>query len=167
MNIKIKFTVIIIVTLLIGMMIGFEISEISIKSKFREMDRFRESGGFTDMFERIIRPDAEQKPVVFSILLKYHKMLDSISNSGMTQVSAAMDSMKAELKKNIKTEQYDRLDREMKMMKNGPPPNEGPRRGGQHRPGFERGGPQGPPPDNGNPKLLRPGRGAPPERIEK
>jgi len=158
MNIKIKFTIIIIVTLLIGIMIGFEISEISIKSKFREMDRFRQPGGFTEMFERIIRPDAEQKPVVYSILLKYHKMLDSISNSGMTQVSAAMDSMKLELKKSIKAEQYERLSDEMERMKNSPPPNEGPRRGGQHRPGFGRGGPQGPPLEGENPQLLRPER---------
>lgn len=122
MNIKLKFSLILLATLLIGIAIGFEISEISIKSRFREMDEFRESRGFIGLFENIIRPDADQKAIVYPILLKYHKMMDSTAKAGMTVVSKIMDTMLVELKKNLTKEQIQRLENEMEKRKNGPPP---------------------------------------------
>lgn len=174
MNIKIKFTIVIIVTLLIGMAIGFEISEISIKSRFREMDRFRETGGFVEKFEGIIRPDTEQKPVVLSILLKYHKMIDSTSKAGMTQVTVLIDSMKSELKKNLREDQFQRLEEDMKRFKNGPPPNGDPNRGPKMGPngprefGPNRDNRQGLPPMDKGSKLLHPnGDNLPPEPVRR
>jgi hypothetical protein len=159
MNIKLKFTIIILVTLIIGMAIGFEISEISIKSRFREIDRFRESRGFVGIFENIINPDLEQKPLVYSILLKYHKMIDSTSKAGITEVTKLMDSMITELKKSLKDDQVKRLEKEMERMKNGPPPppNRGPNMDNrQGPPPFEKGGSfPGPQPGSRPPEMDR------------
>jgi hypothetical protein len=180
MNIKLKFSIILIATLLIGIAIGFEISEISIKSHFREMDEFRESRGFVGLFENIIRPDTEQKVVVYSVLLKYHKMIDSTAKAGMTMVSKMMDSMFVELKKNLKDDQIKRLENEMERMKNGlpPPPNGDPNMGPGRRPGPDPNRDpnrnpnmdyrQGPPPFEKDGKFLKPqGINRPPQMPKK
>ena len=169
MSIKVKFSIIILITLIIGMAIGFEISEISIKSRFNERTEFRGVRGFVGRFEDILRPDTEQKPVIGAILVKYHKIIDSTSNAGMAEVSKLFDSMKVELKKNLKAEQIERLENELFWMKNGPPPP--PRN--QGNPNFRQGpnpdmGPdpnRGPAPFRQDNKLLKPNNNRPPENY--
>lgn len=122
MNIKLKFSLIFLLTLILGIAIGFEISEITVKMHQERINSFREANGFVGRFESIIQPDAAQKPVISSILLKYHQIIDSTSKAGMTQVSNLIDSMIVKLKKNLKDDQLERLDNEIARMKNGPPP---------------------------------------------
>lgn len=147
MNIKLKFSLILLATLLLGIAIGFEISEISVKIHQEKVNSFREANGFVDRFEKIIQPEAEQKPVISSILLKYHKIIDSTSKVGITQVSNLIDSMIVKLKKNLKDDQLERLNNEITRMKNGPPPPP---------PNF-RGPDQGPNPDMGPGPSPEPG----------
>ena len=61
------------IALFVGIAIGFEISEISIKKRFEEIDSFRKTEGFIRIFEGIIKPDNAQEPVVDSELYKYYK----------------------------------------------------------------------------------------------
>jgi hypothetical protein len=182
MNIKLKFTLIILAILLLGIAIGFEISEISVNVRQKELHSFREANGFLDRFENIIQPDAEQKPVISSILLKYHKLIDSTSKASITQVSNLIDSMVIKLKQNLKEDQIERIEKEISRMKNGPPPpfNQGPNPGQGFNPNM---GPNpnqglnpnmGPRPnpgdmnrpgpfDQGNNKLLKPTGNKPPD----
>jgi hypothetical protein len=122
MNAKIKSSILIIIVLLIGIAIGFEISEISIRHRFYKLDAFRESRGFIQMFEGIIKPDSIQKPVVDSILTKYHDQMDKIAKYGMQEVSSQMDSMKSDLSKILDKDKKMRLEDEMTKMKRQPPP---------------------------------------------
>jgi len=149
MNIKLKFSLIIIITLIIGAAIGFEISEITIKNRFDEMNNFKEPKGFVKIFEDVIQPEIGQQAAIESILFKYHNKIDSVSKLNMNFVSSIIDSMKAELNKNLKPEQIERLDREMTRMKNTPPPpGEGmphKQHDGNHPPDH---GKDFPPPDN-------------------
>jgi uncharacterized membrane-anchored protein YhcB (DUF1043 family) len=138
---SIKSSLIIIITLLIGIAIGFEISEISEKKYMEQMRRPREREGFIQMFDRVIKPDAKQKPIIDTILIRYHRRIEKVAEDNMTKIKAIIDSMHAELKTKLNDEQKKQLDNEMaRMRKNAPHP--GPRNG--FPPPPER---QGPPPD--------------------
>jgi hypothetical protein len=121
MKSKIKSFLILIITLLIGIAIGFEISEIDIKKHFEAMDSFKKPEGFIKIFEGIIKPDPNQKEVVDSILFKYYEKMERIRHSGMEEITNMMDSMNVELKKNLNNEQISRLSEEMQRMKKNPP----------------------------------------------
>jgi len=99
MNSIIKSSLIVFVVLIIGIAIGCEISEISIKHRFDRMDSFRGSKGFIHMFEGIIKPTSNQNLVVDSIMTKYHVQMEIIAKNGMHEVSKQMDSMKSDLSK--------------------------------------------------------------------
>jgi hypothetical protein len=122
MNKKVKSSLIIIIVLLIGMAIGFEISEISIRHHFNRIDAFREPRGFIQMFEHIIKPTEVQKAAVDSILTKYHTQMERITKNGMEEVSAQMNLMQSDLIKILDKEQSVRLDEELSRMKREPPP---------------------------------------------
>jgi hypothetical protein len=122
MKANVKSFLILIVTLLIGCAIGFEISEISIKKQFEEMDAFRKPQGFVRIFEGIIKPDKNQKAEVDSVLLKYHEKMENVRHTGMNEVSKMMDSMNVELKSRLNKDQIARLDSEMQRMKKNPIP---------------------------------------------
>jgi hypothetical protein len=139
-----KSVLILAVTLLIGIAIGFEISEIMIRKKFDEMHAFRKQHGFIELFEGIIKPDAKQKPVVDSILMKYHRRMESIEQKGMKEVGSKIDSMQTELQRVLNGEQNTRLNAEMQRMKTHRPP-EGGKEGAVPPPP-----PQGPPMHEGN-----------------
>jgi hypothetical protein len=150
MKTKLKPFLILLVTLLIGIAIGFEISEIMIKMRFDEMKAFREPKSFVNIFEDIIRPDKNQKTVIDSILLKYHVKMESVTKKGMSEVSGIMDSMKVELKPVLNQEQIKRLEAEFSRMKHFPPPRDRgmpPKDGAMQAPNGERQMP--PPPRNG------------------
>jgi hypothetical protein len=121
-NNKIKSLLILIITLVIGIAIGFEISEISIKKHFEKMDSFRKPEGFIKIFDGIIKPDNTQKAEVDSILYVYHERIEKITHSGMDSVSKMMDSMNVELKTKLNNEQAARLDEDLQRMKKNPPP---------------------------------------------
>lgn len=117
---KMKSSLILFVTLLIGIAIGFEISEIMIKKRFDSFKDVREPKGFVDMFNEILKPGDNQKSEVDSILLKYHTKVDSVFKSGFEFVKINMDSMRNELSKVLDKEQMDRFDKEREKMEKRP-----------------------------------------------
>lgn len=147
MKTRSKSIIIILVTLLIGIAIGFEISEIMIKQRFNEFRRIREPKGFISIFDRIIKPDEKQKPIIDSIILKHHEHVSEIMSASRAQLDKQMDSLKISLKPYLTQVQMDRFNSEITKMKKGfqlfrrrvPPPD-----GRQGPP------PQGPPPDFNN-----------------
>ena len=122
MNAKLKSSIILFVVLLLGVAIGFELSEISIKRRFSRIDEFRERHGFVKMFEDIIKPDNNQKPWVDSILVKYHNRLDVTAKISMQQVGSQMDSMIVELNNVLNQDQKTHLKKELDRIKRFPPP---------------------------------------------
>lgn len=125
-NNKIKSSLILLVTLIIGAAIGFQISEISIKKKFEEMESIRERGGFLNTFDRIIKPEKEQKAIVDSIIISYHNRIELVTEGSMKEVGGLIDSMITELKNVLNEEQYKRLQEEHNKMKQRPPRRKGP-----------------------------------------
>lgn len=137
-------TIVLLVILLLGIGIGFEIGEILFRKHFEEMEAFRGPQGFVNKFDDLIKPDADQKAKVDSILMQHHQKLDQISQNIRTELDKQMDSMKAELKPLLRDDQYQRLINEFNRMKN-------PQRHGPHGPGDMPHGPDGmPPPPHGD-----------------
>lgn len=126
MNPTVKSSLIIVITLLIGIAIGFELSEISVKHYMEQMRGPRRPEGFLEMFEKVIKPDEKQKPVIDSILIRYHNKMDGIARSNMSRIRGVVDSMQTELKANLTKEQTERLDNEMAKMRHNAPPPEAP-----------------------------------------
>jgi hypothetical protein len=146
----VKTTIVLIVILLLGIGIGFEIGEILFRKHFDEMDSFRSPGGFVGKFDAVIQPDAAQKAKVDSILLSYHLRLEKIGEGIRKQLDEQVDSLQSELKPILTPEQNDRLVAEFKKMKEGKPHGPMPRGHGDMPPppdGMHHGGgPHGEPP---------------------
>jgi hypothetical protein len=130
---SVKFSMILIVTLIIGIAIGFEISEISIRARFERPGNFRRPEGFLKIWSDVIKPEKNQQPIVDSILLTYHKRIDQFVKNSFEEVTKQIDSMKIALSKILSKEQMQRLEEEINRMGKmhppgggGMPPREGP-----------------------------------------
>ncbi|MGE5500226.1 MAG: hypothetical protein ACM3Q2_19295 [Syntrophothermus sp.] len=119
-----KSWIIIISTLIIGMGIGFEISEITVRHRFEELRDVRVTEGFVRIFGRMLKVDEKQKPGIDSILIKYHNRIAAVSKSNMSVMAGIVDSMKNEMKMRLTPDQITRLDRVMMRLfsRPGPPP---------------------------------------------
>jgi hypothetical protein len=118
MKAPLKSTLIIVVTLLIGIAIGFQISEMTLKSQFRKMSEFRQPQGFLNFFEEVIKPGPEQKKIIEPIILKYHNITDSVARSSFKKFGSLLDSMQVELKPNLTGEQNKNLAKRLSEMRN-------------------------------------------------
>lgn len=132
-----KSFIIILVTLLLGIAIGFEINEILLKKKFEKFRDIRKPKGFIGMFEEIIQPDNEQKPKIESILMNFHKKTESIMSGARSEMNLELDSLRMELVPILNKEQLKRFDDEAGRMKKGiPPGKDRPYRRGEEPPGL-------------------------------
>jgi hypothetical protein len=111
---------IILITLIIGIAIGFEVSEILIKKRFEEVRSVRDPKGFVNMFENLIKPDEKQKPVVDSILLKHHERINEIMTANRQLMDKQIDSLRIVLKPYLTNEQVEHLNAEIMRMRRGP-----------------------------------------------
>lgn len=125
---KIKSFIILFITLLIGIAIGFELNGILNRHRFESEQKARSPQGFINFFEDLIKPDTNQKKEIETIILKYHSRLDNIRQDNMQKVSVIIDSMNIELKSKLNKEQSARLDAKLQEMRKfpPPPPNGGP-----------------------------------------
>jgi hypothetical protein len=116
MKTPVKTIALFLVTLLIGIGIGFELSELILKHHFSQMQEWRRSEGFVKFYEDIIVPDENQKKVIEPILLKYHKRLDTLTTIGFQHYISTKDSLKAELFLHLTSQQKQNLEDKFKEM---------------------------------------------------
>jgi hypothetical protein len=110
MNSKIKITSILILTLIIGMVLGAAIHGSYMKNRFkRSVSRMRTPDGFVKRYEKIIEPNDSQKEVVEKILLKTYDKLQQLFRPPTTQFENIMDSLRWELKPILTVEQNEKL----------------------------------------------------------
>jgi hypothetical protein len=118
MNMKVKTSIILLFTLLIGIMLGVfldrTIMRIRFQQKFHEV---RKARGITRLLENLIRPDESQYEAVKNILEKYSKRLHAQREKSFQQMDAVMDSLRAELDQILTDEQKARLKKDMERMK--------------------------------------------------
>lgn len=145
----VKSSIILIVTLLIGIAIGYELNGMLFRYRFDAPKMMRRPEGFVNHFENIIKPDEAQKKKLRETILKYHTRIEDVSNKNMQRVGQLIDSMNTELRSQLTKEQAARLDGMIQNMKKFPPPDKmsGPGRGPGYGPDRGPGGPGfGPPP---------------------
>lgn len=111
MNLKLKSSLIIILTLIIGMVLGgLIVSTFLKKDRFRErIAHLRKPEGFMQRFERIIEPDSTQKKIIRAILKKHFDRVEKTSFNFRERMRALNDSLKTELEPILTNQQKERL----------------------------------------------------------
>lgn len=118
MNMKVKTTLIILFTLLIGIILGIFIDRTIMRFRFQKrFTEVRRERGITRLLEDLIRPDESQYEAVKNILEKYSKRLHDHREKSFQEMNVVMDSMRAELDQILTDEQKARLKKDMERMK--------------------------------------------------
>ena len=129
MNLKVKSSLIIIVTFIIGLVLGIIIT----KSFFRPpkmIDRItelRKQEGFMKRFEKIIDPDESQKEKIKFILQNHFERMHNQSLEFRDRFMNLNDSLRADLDPILNDEQKERLDKMKERMREHGKPGFGPR----------------------------------------
>ncbi len=135
MNVKLKSSIIIIVTFVFGMIAGALLNQTYLEYKMKKILSMRKPEGFAAHFERIIEPTNDQRKAVHEILLKYGKRIFEVGERFRKEFFPIPPEMKHDLDKILNPQQKKRL--QEYFMKFGPP--------GFSRP-FREGHPPGPGP---------------------
>jgi len=115
---KVKTSIVIIFTLLIGIILGMFIDRTIMRFRFQKrFAEVRQARGITRIFERIIEPNESQYPSVREILARYSKRLHDLREQSHQDMTVVIDSLKAELDSILTDAQKARLKREMEQMK--------------------------------------------------
>jgi hypothetical protein len=132
MNVKLKSTIVIVSTLIIGMVLGSVITAAFIKNRaFDRIAELRHERGFVNRIERLIQPEEEQKEKVREILALHFDKMHVLGEEMRINFKAMNDSLIKDLEPILHPEQIERFKKRMERMKRfeGPP-------GKPHRPPF-------------------------------
>ena len=109
MNNRIKYLLILVSTLLIGMAIGFLINGRVTSTRIENMKTYYHNNGFNRDLIRIIEPTPEQKDIVIGIIQDFGgqniEMMESCRNNQIL----LFQEMRRELDQYLTSEQIDRL----------------------------------------------------------
>jgi hypothetical protein len=149
MKIETKTYVIIMITLVIGMVIGSLITGAIVHHRVRRFMNLGHPEHLATRIEELIDPDQSQREAVHGILMKHSERFLQVHSHFESEMLALRDSLKKDLEPLLTEEQRKRLERQPKPprpFRDGKP---GPWRG--HEPGSP------PPPDEGRPPGPPPG----------
>jgi len=110
MNIKVKITFIIIITLAIGIVIGALLNRTLSQNRIKRILERRNPPIFISFYERIIEPNADQRDSVRKILDKYAQRFLEIRANSQEELQSSFESMTAELEPLLTPEQKERLE---------------------------------------------------------
>lgn len=117
MNVKIKTSILLISTLLIGIIIGgFTGSYLSRKMIHDRISRLRTQEGFIHRFDRSIQPTAEQEKIVHRLLTVHYLKMDSMSTDFRLKMKNMNDSLLIDMNSLLDQEQLDRLKKRLQRM---------------------------------------------------
>ena len=146
MNLKIKTGLVIILTLLIGIILGVVLERTMTRNRFnKRIAKMRNPAGFVGMIEHIIQPDESQREPVRKILDKYSKQFLETGSQFHDKMISMTDSLQIELEPILTKRQQMQLKFRLKRLREfgkdgpGPPPFGKPGRGwhGKERPPGE------------------------------
>jgi hypothetical protein len=127
-----KTILIILITLIIGMIIGALVTGVFARHRVRRFRSMREPGHLVARIERIIGPDESQREAVREILREHSEQFLEIHSQFEGEMLALRDSLKKDLDPLLTDEQKARLERG--------PRHQGPFEGKGKRPGPPFGG---------------------------
>jgi len=109
MNIKLKTTLFIIFTLIIGMLIGAMLNRAFLHNRVQRVFQRRAPNVFVQSYLEAIKPDQEQQKQITKILDVYAQRMSEIREKNRQDLETLMDSMLAELGTILTVEQIVRL----------------------------------------------------------
>lgn len=109
MNIKVKTTLIIIITLLIGILIGALLNRVLLQHRIKRAFLMQTPGFFITLYEDIIEPDSEQSKLIREILDKHVKRMSEIRKNFRKDLQSELESLRKELDPTLTPEQKKRL----------------------------------------------------------
>lgn len=106
---KTKSLVLVIVTLIIGFVLGMLTSAQIRSHKLKPVKVFFSEERFREGFYKIIQPDEEQKAVIEQVLNKYAKINGTLQNNFRKDLDESMKAFRKELDSKLTREQIARL----------------------------------------------------------
>ncbi|MGD8539780.1 MAG: hypothetical protein PVI66_13775 [Candidatus Aminicenantes bacterium] len=131
MNTKVKIALIIIVTLVIGIVLGAMVNRALLRHKIRRAFDERNPKGMISFIERNIQPTPDQREQIREILKKHRINSQEIREKFMEDMRLEFESLEAELDPILTPEQKNRLKRRFRGPWRDPrrfPDRHGPRR---------------------------------------
>lgn len=119
MNLHVKSSLIIIVTLIIGMFLGIILTRSFLRppKMIDRISELRSPKGFAERFERIIDPSESQKEKIQHILQSHFERMHNHSLKFRNEFMKLNDSLRADLDPILTDEQKKRLDKMKERMK--------------------------------------------------
>lgn len=118
MTTKTKTTLILLLTLLIGILLGVFLDRTMMRYHLQKrFSEVRQVRGINRILESLIRPDESQYEAVRNILEKYSKKLHDQREKSFQQMESIMDSLRTELDHVLTDEQKMRLKKEVERMR--------------------------------------------------
>lgn len=111
MNVRTKTSLIILITFVIGMLLGILLDRTLMRFDFhKKIARFRHPGGFIFMLERVIEPEAAQRDTLEKIIAKYSERFFEVASQSRAEMAVIMDSLRLELDPILTEEQKARIE---------------------------------------------------------
>ena len=134
MNFQVKSTVIIIVTLLIGIITGIIISGTLIHRFPGHKPKFDDPEFFIKKFEEMADIQDSQREIVREKMMNHHKMIMDLNMQHISRIRVLLDSIRTDMNTILTPEQQKKLENRIERFRN--------RRGMKHHPfGGRFGGP--------------------------
>lgn len=110
MNVRLKMTFMIIITLALGIIIGAMLNRTLMQNRIRNMLSWRNPGHFVTLFEKIIEPDSKQSKLIREALDKHAKRISKIRKNFHKKSKSEFEAMKKEIDSILTPEQKKRLE---------------------------------------------------------
>lgn len=113
MNVKVKTTFIIIITLVIGIVIGAMLNRALLQQRIKRTISMANPNRLVAIYEEIILPDSVQTKMIREILSKHAKQVSEIRMKARKDMQSTFESTKKELDKLLTPEQKKRLEKRL------------------------------------------------------
>jgi len=114
MNMKVKTTIVIIITLIFGIVLGAMLNRTFMHQRIKRAFDAVNPNRFTMILERVIDPTEEQKKQIRGILQKHAKYDAELRKNLTDGMQASIESLKKELDSVLTPEQKERLEKMMR-----------------------------------------------------
>jgi len=114
MNMRVKTTIVIIITLIFGIVLGAMLNRAFMHQRIRRAFDTVDPNRFTMILERAIDPTAEQKKQINEILQKHAKDVAELRKNLRDGMQSSIQSLQKDLDSVLTPEQKERLEKMMK-----------------------------------------------------
>lgn len=114
MNIKVKTTLVIIITLIIGIVLGAMLNRAFVHQRIKRAFDAVNPNRFMMILERAIGPNPDQRKLVKEILQKHAKDISDLRKNLRDGMQSSIQSLQKELDSVLTPEQKERLEKMMK-----------------------------------------------------